>query len=66
MNIVDDIRRNKLPDPENIASSGSFFKNAIVEEYNARKIKKEYPDAPIFECSGQDNKKKNCNRLAYR
>lgn len=58
MNIVDDIRKGKLPDPEDIASSGSFFKNAIIDECNARKIKKEYPDAPIFECSDQHNKKK--------
>ncbi len=42
------IRESKLPDPAVIGNVGSFFKNPIVENSVAKKIGKEYPDAPIY------------------
>ncbi len=42
------IRSSKLPDPEHIASVGSFFKNPIVEASVYEKIKAEYPNVKAF------------------
>ena len=46
---IGDIRSTKLPDPEHIASVGSFFKNPIVEASVYEKIKAEYPNVKAFE-----------------
>jgi UDP-N-acetylmuramate dehydrogenase len=43
------IRANKLPDPREIASAGSFFKNPIVPRDAAEKLLSEFPDAPHWE-----------------
>ena len=43
-----EIRKKKLPDPRDIASCGSFFKNPIVEAKVAAAIKEKYPDAVQF------------------
>ncbi len=41
--IVCDIRRGKLPDPDVIPNAGSFFKNPIVSSEVAAKLKHHYP-----------------------
>lgn len=46
---VIDIRSNKLPDPALLPNSGSFFKNAIVAEWQLRQLHEKYPDAPSYE-----------------
>lgn len=43
-----DIRKNKLPDPDDIPSAGSFFKNTIVSSDVADRLKKNYPDIVLF------------------
>jgi UDP-N-acetylmuramate dehydrogenase len=43
-----DIRKNKLPDPKDIPSAGSFFKNPIVSRSTAEKLKEEHPSVTIF------------------
>jgi UDP-N-acetylmuramate dehydrogenase len=48
---VVDIRKNKLPDPEVTPNTGSFFKNAIVEDWQLTDLKKEYPDIPTYDMS---------------
>lgn len=48
-NAVIEIRKNKLPDPETLPNSGSFFKNAIVEEWQLNDLRKINPNMPIFE-----------------
>lgn len=49
MEAVIEIRRNKLPDPSEIASSGSFFKNAIISQAKADELKQEFGDSiPLF------------------
>ena len=42
------IRKSKLPDPLIVGNAGSFFKNPIVSESAAAKLKGEYPEIPIF------------------
>ena len=42
------IRKLKLPDPTEIGNAGSFFKNPIVSEGTAAKLKKEYSEIPLY------------------
>ena len=42
------IRATKLPDPTIIPNTGSFFKNPIVEKWQAENLQKEYPDIKVF------------------
>jgi len=46
--VVIAIRNSKLPDPRIIGNAGSFFKNPIVSNYKARKIKKGFPNVPLY------------------
>lgn len=43
-----DIRKEKLPDPKEIASVGSFFKNPIVSSEKYLTIKKDFPNVVAF------------------
>ena len=43
------IRKSKLPDPEKIGNSGSFFKNPIVTQKKLLALKKEFPEIPYYE-----------------
>ncbi len=51
-NAITEIRWTKLPDPKVLASCGSFFKNPIVEQSVAEKLKAEYPNAVIHDIGG--------------
>lgn len=42
------IRSNKLPDPKDIPSVGSFFKNPIIEKSIAESIWEKYPSMLLF------------------
>lgn len=42
------IRQSKLPDPEKIGNSGSFFKNPIVERTLAETVKEDHPNMPSY------------------
>jgi len=50
---VTTIRANKLPDPVDKPSAGSFFHNVVLSQKQAKKLQTEYPDAPIFDMNGQ-------------
>ena len=43
------IRADKLPDPTILPNTGSFFKNAIVEDWQLSDLKKDYPDIPTYD-----------------
>lgn len=43
------IRQSKLPDPNEIGNSGSFFKNPVVKKELFEKLKKRYKDMPAYE-----------------
>jgi UDP-N-acetylmuramate dehydrogenase len=47
--VITAIRASKLPDPLNVASVGSFFKNSVVEKSAALALKEKFPDMPLFE-----------------
>ena len=49
MDAVVEIRSKKLPDPEEIPNSGSFFKNVIISKEKAAEIRKKYQNVPLFE-----------------
>jgi len=44
-----EMRREKLPDPEEIGSAGSFFMNPVVPQSNYEALLKEYPDMPHYD-----------------
>lgn len=46
------IRADKLPDPKLYPNTGSFFKNAIVEDWQLTDLRDEYPDMPIYDMPG--------------
>jgi UDP-N-acetylmuramate dehydrogenase len=46
--VINDIRNEKLPDPEKIGNAGSFFKNPVLIEDEFRSFILKYPDAPNF------------------
>lgn len=47
------VRSSKLPDPEVIPNSGSFFAHPIVDEAVYEKIKTEYPEVKAYPFHGQ-------------
>ncbi len=45
------IRKEKLPDPKEKPNTGSFFKNAIVEDWQLSDLRINHPDIPTYELS---------------
>lgn len=43
------IRAEKLPDPSVKPNTGSFFKNAIIEQWRLPDLQKDYPDLPFYD-----------------
>lgn len=50
------IRNSKLPNPDEIGNSGSFFKNPVVSKSRFLEIQKNYPNMPFYEVSEQEIK----------
>jgi UDP-N-acetylmuramate dehydrogenase len=46
---VIEIRKNKLPDPALLPNTGSFFKNAVIDNWLLQDIRKDYPDIPTYD-----------------
>ena len=46
---VRQIRHDKLPDPADIGSAGSFFKNPVVERSVVDRLLADYPQMPFYE-----------------
>jgi UDP-N-acetylmuramate dehydrogenase len=47
-NVIINIRRSKLPDPEQFGNAGSFFKNPMVDRTIYNCIRVEYPEVPFY------------------
>lgn len=43
------IRADKLPDPAILPNAGSFFKNAVVEDWQLTDLRQQYPDMPVYD-----------------
>ena len=50
------IRMEKLPDPNERPNSGSFFKNAIIENWQFTELLVQYPTMPSYEMANQARK----------
>lgn len=42
------VRKSKLPEPEELGNAGSFFKNPVVDEQTAERLRKSYSDMPEY------------------
>lgn len=54
--IIIDVRRSKLPDPEEIPNAGSFFKNPVVDAQKASALQACYPGIPVYHVSEEARK----------
>ena len=48
---VINIRKSKLPDPDEIGNTGSFFKNPIVDSAKFKQLKSKYSSIPSYQIS---------------
>jgi UDP-N-acetylmuramate dehydrogenase len=53
---VIEIRKSKLPEPEEIGNAGSFFKNPIVNNKHYKKLKSAHPDVPSYTLANKRHK----------
>jgi len=53
---VINIRRRKLPNPNELANCGSFFKNPIIETSQLGELKKEFPKIVSYKVSQTESK----------
>ncbi len=49
--LVIEIRKSKLPDPNKLGNAGSFFKNPVIKEDLAFQLKGEFSDLPLYPAS---------------
>jgi len=50
------IRESKLPNPEKIGNSGSFFKNPVISNSHFKKIQENFADIPSYPVSNEEVK----------
>ena len=49
--LVIEIRKSKLPDPNKLGNAGSLFKNPVIKEDLALQLKGEFSDLPLYPAS---------------
>lgn len=54
--VITDIRKSKLPEPEELPNAGSFFKNPIVSNQVVSELLVEFPTAPVYKVSAETAK----------
>ncbi len=54
--VVTAIRTEKLPDPKERPNAGSFFKNAIIENWQYTELLEQYPQMPSYEMANKARK----------
>jgi len=50
--VIKRVRASKLPDPKEIGSGGSFFKNPVVDAEVADRLSARYPSMPRYDAEG--------------
>jgi len=50
------IRADKLPDPKLLPNTGSFFKNAIIEQWQYEDLRKTWTDMPAYDMGNKNFK----------
>lgn len=55
-NSVVNIRRAKLPDPDQIGNAGSFFKNPVVNNVLLGRLRDKWPMLPAYQVSDNESK----------
>lgn len=50
------IRSDKLPDPTQHPNAGSFFKNAVIEDWLYRDLLERHPDMPAYDMADKQHK----------
>lgn len=53
---VTTIRANKLPNPKLLPNTGSFFKNAVIEQWQYDDLRKTWPDMPAYDMGNKNFK----------
>ena len=54
--VVTNIRKRKLPNPNEIGNSGSFFKNPVIKSLKFKRLKDIYPDIIGYKISEKETK----------
>jgi len=50
------IRQSKLPDPNELGNSGSFFKNPVISNTEFKKLQENHPDIPHYKVTETETK----------
>ncbi len=54
--VIMEIRRSRLPDPDELANAGSFFKNPVVPSEHLEKLLGKYPGIPSYPAASGSRK----------